>query len=104
VTDDQDRRQTTVRLPFDELMWIKSEAARQRLWMSDVVELAVRSLRQGLGRGEPWGRTREEGRCPACGADAAYVVDLDRYVHTNGSDNRPCWRKIIETGTESVSV
>ena len=29
--------------------------------------------------------------CPACKADSVYVRSLDRYVHEDGSNNRPCW-------------
>ncbi|MEU0977971.1 hypothetical protein [Streptomyces griseus] len=32
-----------------------------------------------------------KGLCPACQQPAAYTRELDRYVHTDGSDNRPCW-------------
>lgn len=32
--------------------------------------------------------------CPACHARSVYVRSLDRYVHEDGSDNRPCWLAI----------
>lgn len=32
--------------------------------------------------------------CPACRAPSVRVRSLDRYVHENGSDNRPCWLAI----------
>jgi hypothetical protein len=35
-----------------------------------------------------------ETACPACGTEASYSRDLDRYVHVNGADNRSCWAQI----------
>lgn len=29
--------------------------------------------------------------CPICAAESSYFRELDRYVHYDGSDNRPCW-------------
>lgn len=29
--------------------------------------------------------------CPACSLPSTYVQSLDRYMHDDGSDNRPCW-------------
>ncbi len=33
--------------------------------------------------------------CPACGRAAFYVKALDRYVHVDSSDNRPCWLRVV---------
>lgn len=38
-------------------------------------------------------------RCPACGAESWYVPDADRYVHTDGSEVRPCWRRCTRGDT-----
>lgn len=38
--------------------------------------------------------------CPACGAPAQYVAELDRYVHADGSGNAPCWLAVVRGETE----
>lgn len=32
--------------------------------------------------------------CPACSAASSYVREMDRYVHSDGSENRACWLAI----------
>ncbi|MEV4212926.1 hypothetical protein [Micromonospora sp. NPDC049662] len=39
-------------------------------------------------------RTRQAA-CPACGLEATYAADPDRYFHNDGSDNRPCWLRLV---------
>ena len=34
------------------------------------------------------------GTCPACSKATLYLPALDRHLHTDGSDNQPCWRRI----------
>lgn len=29
--------------------------------------------------------------CPICQEESVYVLSLDRFVHFDGSNNRPCW-------------
>ncbi|MFP8882619.1 hypothetical protein [Streptomyces mangrovi] len=41
-------------------------------------------------------------RCPACTADSIYVHQLDRYVHLDGSANRPCWLAITRGETDEA--
>lgn len=36
-------------------------------------------------------------RCPACGFASVYVPSLDRYLHVDGSDSRPCSIRIADT-------
>lgn len=33
----------------------------------------------------------EPTNCPACGRPSKYSLDLDRFVHSDGSSNRACW-------------
>lgn len=33
--------------------------------------------------------------CPACGKQSEYHRDLDRYVHSDGSPNDPCWLRTL---------
>lgn len=35
--------------------------------------------------------THDAERCPVCQETSVYTRELDRYVHTDGSDNHPCW-------------
>jgi hypothetical protein len=32
--------------------------------------------------------------CPICSRDAVLVAKLDRFLHTDGSSNHPCWAAI----------
>jgi hypothetical protein len=32
--------------------------------------------------------------CPVCGGQSVLLRDLDRYLHTDGSNNRDCWAAI----------
>lgn len=32
--------------------------------------------------------------CPICGRDAALIAKTDRFLHLDGTDNRPCWAAI----------
>lgn len=34
------------------------------------------------------------GTCPACGKAALHMPALDRHLHTDGTDNQDCWRRI----------
>jgi hypothetical protein len=38
--------------------------------------------------------------CPACGKQSAYVAELDRFSHYDGSDNRPCWLAVSRGATD----
>lgn len=71
--------------------WLKREAAGRRLRMQDLLELMVRRERGDLGRGRLTGRLD----CPACGVDAYYCREADRFVHADGSENRECWLAVI---------
>jgi transcription elongation factor Elf1 len=33
--------------------------------------------------------------CPACHAESIYSGTLDRFLHTDGSNNMKCWRKMM---------
>lgn len=32
--------------------------------------------------------------CPVCDRPAVYLFNPDRYFHRDGTDNKPCWRRI----------
>lgn len=36
-------------------------------------------------------KDKTEVHCPACGAQAHYLPQMDRYYHDDGSDNRKCF-------------
>jgi hypothetical protein len=37
-----------------------------------------------------------DGICPACGEDAVYSRQADRYYHIDGRDNIHCWVRISQ--------
>jgi hypothetical protein len=49
-----------------------------------------------LHAGDPPADQPEEkyGSCPACGKLSTYSRGEDRYIHIDGTDNRPCWAAI----------
>lgn len=71
--------------------WLKLEATGRRMRMQDLVELLIRRERGDLGGGN---LERDFVPCPACGVESHYCRSADRFVHADGSENRPCWHKL----------
>lgn len=36
--------------------------------------------------------------CPVCGNPSVLVESLDRYMHVDGTSNRPCWLRLHRGG------
>lgn len=91
------RRATTFRLDIGALEWLKLEGLRRRTPMGTVVQELIDARRGALGMGGTDHPTGEV--CPACRSASFYHRGMDRYVHTDGSDNRDCWRRLTEGAT-----
>lgn len=74
----------------------------RRYWSrADVLEAERRAIENErpiynlmLNYGSPNPEPFDVVPCPACSEDSYYRIDIDRYYHRNGSDNRPCWLQI----------
>lgn len=44
--------------------------------------------------------SRDTLACPECGKHVTLSLDLDRYIHRDGTENRTCWRNNARNGSD----